>query len=278
MANELIVKTSQMSYCAENALMMAYISKFCYFDTRNGDPDETKILKKLKNLDTGFREVQGFSASSSQGCVIEHDEYLVVVFRGTDEIADWLDNINVAPKKTPFGKVHRGFYLALHDIWAQMRRAIVRFQKPLDSNKPIFLTGHSLGGALATLGAAEMANNDEPFYGVYTFGSPRCGKRRFEEKYKIAAQARTFRFVNNADLVTRMPARIMNYRHVGNLVYISNEGKLSMNLGFWYRFIDTVTAVAADIGKKGLEGIEDHKMNHYIKAIKKWGLKEPDNS
>lgn len=257
-------------YFPANALWMARLSQAVYASDQNGSPDHEAILAELHELDDGFARVVPFNANSSQACVIEHRDYVAAVFRGTDEIRDWLDNLNVIPVPGPFGKVHKGFHDALMDVWPGMRQTIrsLRQGSPL----PLWLTGHSLGGAMATIAASMLVHADEPFYGVYTFGSPRCGNQKFSRRYKTeGAQARTHRFQNNNDIVTRVPARAMGYRHVGEFVYISEEGNLIADVGFWYKFLDTVRGVAADIGEPGFDAITDHDMQDYVDAIWSWG-------
>ena len=222
-------------------------------------------------MDDGFEEVVPFEANSSQACVIAHEEYIAAVFRGTDEIADWLDNLNVVRIPSPFGKVHKGFNDALMDVWPMMRQTIRRM-RPIDEiHRPLWLTGHSLGGALATIAAATLVDEDETFFGVYTFGSPRCGDKEFARVYKIEAGERTYRFQNNNDIVSRVPTRTMSYRHVGKFIYITESGRLVDDVGYWYQFLDAMRGVVADIGSKGLDSIKDHRMENYVDAIYRWG-------
>ena len=268
----------RMGYCPANALWMALLSKAIYKRDQDGSPDANSILHDLQRVDDSFKQVVPFNASSSQACVIAHDDYIAAVFRGTDEIADWLDNLNVVPISGPFGKVHKGFHNALMDVWPSMRRTIRAIRSKDDRRRPLWLAGHSLGGALATIAASFLVEDDEPFFGVYTFGSPRCGDKEFARVYKVEAGARTYRFQNNNDIVSRIPARAMGYRHVGNFVYIRENGCLVSDVGFWYQFLDAMRGIVADIGTKGLDSIKDHRMKGYVRAIRKWGNKNPDEN
>ena len=265
----------RMKYCPVNALWMARLSKAVYAQCQDGLPDANSILQKLKELDDGFEEVVPFNANSSQACVIAHKEYISAIFRGTDEIADWLDNLNIVPIPGPFGKVHKGFHDALMDVWPMMRQAIRRMRPSNQIYRPLWLAGHSLGGALATIAASTLVDEDETFFGVYTFGSPRCGDKEFARVYKIEAGERTFRFQNNNDIVSRVPARAMSYRHVGKFVYITESERLVDDVGFWYQFLDAVRGVVADIGSKGLDSIKDHRVDNYVDAICRWGENNP---
>jgi len=226
-------------YTPGNAYWMARVAQAVYEQKPNGAPDEDKVLHALQageHAET-FIKVEGFNVRSSQGVVVRHQDCIIAAFRGTDEAADWLDNINAVSIDHPLGEVHRGFEAALMDIWPQMKSVIRKLQPPGDAPRlPIWLTGHSLGGAMAILAAAQLIVEDAPFYGVYTFGQPRVGDRDFARTYNIEAASRTFRFQNNNDIVTRVPARLMGYSHVGKFVYISEDMQLSSDLGFWYRY------------------------------------------
>ncbi|PON15842.1 lipase [Candidatus Entotheonella serta] len=219
------------SYQPHNALWMAKIAKAVYMKVSDEDeaPNIDKIIAILKADDQKFIGGVGFNAKSSQGAIIQHEDYMVAAFRGTDEAADWLDNINALPKDGPLGSVHAGFHNALMDIWSAMRREIRKIRAQVAKDRetknlpkralPLWITGHSLGAAMATLAAAHLVEADEPFFGVYTFGSPRCGDRDFARTYNVEAGKRTFRFQNNNDIVTRVPARLMGYSHVGTFIY-----------------------------------------------------------
>lgn len=87
----------------------------------------------------------------------------------------------------------------------------------------IYVTGHSLGGALATLLAIElsssqMAKNGIIFVTMYNFGSPRVGNRRFAEVYNAKVKD-SWRIVNHRDIIPTVP-RLMGYCHVEEPVYL----------------------------------------------------------
>lgn len=260
-----------------NAFWLAHLSKLAYPRLDDGPPDLNTIEKKLSELDPKFSEVKGFDTKSSQAVVIKHENYVVASFRGTDEIGDWLDNLNVVAEPGPLGNVHRGFNGALMDIWPAMKSTIRHFKRTPDGSpdRPLWLTGHSLGGALATLAAASLVESDEPFYGLYTYGCPRVGDRTFARFFNVEAKQRTFRFQNNSDIITRVPSRVMGYSHIGSFVYINVDGELSTDIGRWYRFLDTVKGVASDIGDRGWDAIKDHHIDEYIEAIGNFGDRDP---
>jgi triacylglycerol lipase len=264
-------------YTPGNAYWMARFSKWAYGQIESRRASKEQIRDALQRIDAKILDVEVFDASSSQGMVFQHTDYVVAAFRGTDEFADWLDNLNAVCQPGPLGGVHTGFYKALMDIWPAMKTKIRAWRKaaPDAADRPLWLTGHSLGGALATLAAATLIEADETFYGVYTFGSPRAGDRVFARTFNVEAKSRLFRFQNNSDIVTRIPARIMGYSHVGSFVYISEHGELHFDIGKWYRFMDTVKGVLSSIGEESFDSIEDHHIERYIDAIATYGDQPP---
>ena len=73
---------------------------------------------------------------------------------------------------------------------------------------------------MATIAAAKFIHEDMPFTSVYTFGQPRAMTRDTSRIFNMECKSRFFRFHNNNDLVTRVPARVMGYSHVGSYMYI----------------------------------------------------------
>ena len=132
------------------------------------------------------------------------------------------------------------------------------------------MTGHSLGAALATLAADRYGN----VQGLYTYGSPRVGDRNFKEDFNVNA----YRFVNNSDIVTKVPPA-GTYLHVGELKYIDSEGTIHDNTNRWERWTDEIQGQFKNIfnaigqTRKGftevlLEPIVDHVPTRY--AIHIW--------
>ncbi|NOQ35025.1 MAG: DUF2974 domain-containing protein [Methylococcaceae bacterium] len=257
----------------DNAYWMARLAQVVYWKRSEQDfaPDEARILKDLQAEDDKFMSVTGFSHNSAQAMIVEHQDYLCMAFRGTDEIADWIDNINGFPEKVLFGSFHRGFWNSLKDIWDSLYQHYLALRKA--KKRPLFITGHSLGAAMATLAAAQFIHQDLPFSSVYTFGQPRTMTKETSYIFDIEAKSRFFRFQNNNDLVTRVPARLMGYSHVGSSVYISEEGGIYTDPGFWFRFLDSIDGAMEAIADRKIDAIEDHDMKHYIKAVKNWDFK-----
>jgi triacylglycerol lipase len=253
---------------SSTAYWMARIAKAVYLKKADEAPDEEAILADLKAEDTSFRSVLGTSKNSAQAALVEHSNYICLAFRGTDEISDWLDNLNIFSEKVLFGEFHRGFWKSLDDVWGPLFAEYQQLRQ--NKRRPLFLTGHSLGGAMAAVAAARLIHSDLPFTSVYTFGQPRTMTLATARIFNVEAKSKFFRFQNNNDIVTRIPARLMGYSHVGSYLYISEEKKLHNDPGFWLRFLDSIDGVVSDIGEKGLDGIADHDMGNYLEAVTDW--------
>ncbi|NET37656.1 MAG: lipase family protein [Cyanothece sp. SIO1E1] len=276
-------KPNTTRYHPENAYWMARFAALAYQQTADEPaPNTRKILDMLKAVDQDFLCVEGFSHKSTQAIIIQHENYVVAAFRGTDEPKDWLDNINLLRTQGPLGTVHAGFYSALLDVWENMWPRIQAARQRPDRSlgkRPLWLAGHSLGGALATLAAACLAEQKLPVHGVYTFGQPRCGDGDFQVAFDAKVGKRFFRFQNNNDIITRLPARLMGYEHVGQFIYITQDKQLKADISWWYQFLDRVEGVVDSVLEKGfrLEHLADHNLeNGYIAGIEHWGARLPD--
>ncbi|CAO2042936.1 unnamed protein product [Urochloa humidicola] len=167
---------------------------------------------------------------------------LVVAFRGTEQ-SKWKD-LRTDLMLVPAGlnperlggdfkqevQVHSGF-LGAYDsvrnrIMALIKYAVGYQDEDGAENIPrwhVYVTGHSLGGALATLLALElsssqMSKNGVIFVTMYNFGSPRVGNRRFAEVYNAKVKD-SWRIVSHRDIIPTVP-RLMGYCHVEAPVYL----------------------------------------------------------
>lgn len=222
----------------------------------------------------GLPRSQCIGVRDTQAIVAGNDEVVIVAYRGTepDNLRDWVTDAQSALTSGPAGRVHGGFMRALLDAWREVRSAVASMQ---DHGQSLWVTGHSLGAALATLAVASWRlEADKPVHGLYTFGQPRVGDREFEMRFNLDFKSQCFRFVNNNDIVTRVPLRLMGYSHVGTFLYFDSHGNISADRGHWFRFLDGVEGRIADIGRLGPDDAKDHSMEHgYLPNLKK--LKTP---
>ncbi len=175
---------------------------------RSFTSDQSTTDQEIRN--TGFVKYQAFhdSVTGLQGFLAGNSKGMVLTFRGSTEITDWvvdaaLPLIDGDVLGLP-GRVHAGFAYALRSQWTQIEAAINRFG---GYNKPLFISGHSLGGALATLAAYKLANEGYQVQGLYTYAAPRSGDREYADWGAGLLEGRHFRFINDRDLVPRYPPR-----------------------------------------------------------------------
>ncbi len=194
-----------------NAWWLAELSRLVYRDeSPGGERTRDRTLAAV-----GLTESHFFSRRSTEAAIVEprgemEAPVAALVFRGTDGPVDWNTNAWLALTTWPQGgTVHAGFQRALDGIWPGVEAALDKLAMP------VFYSGHSLGGALATLAASRR-----PPLAAYTFGGPRVGNAAFVE---TLAEVAVYRVVNRRDTVPSTIPRVpgMRYRHAGELRGIS---------------------------------------------------------
>jgi triacylglycerol lipase len=167
------------------------------------------------------RHLPWFKAWSETGWLAaRRGEDLILAFRGTEppSLFNWLTNLAVAPMAASkfiagaVGRVHAGFGTALAAVWPEIERTLRRFAE--EGGKRLWLTGHSLGGALAFLAATAVGLANPGFggmrlAGLYTCGQPRVGDRAFVEAAMEKLAGRYFRIVHGSDIVPHVPPEFL---------------------------------------------------------------------
>lgn len=124
------------------------------------------------------------------------EEVAILSFRGTESVKDWLTNVKALQKNVAGAKVHWGFQAAWDAVEPSIRKKLGPL---LEKRLTLYLTGHSLGGALALIATRDIAPGSHG--ACYTFGSPRVGRFGFARHIKTPI----YRVVNANDLVPRVP-------------------------------------------------------------------------
>lgn len=176
----------------------------------------------------------------------------VIAFRGTNALNDWFDNADVSQVKRIGCKVHRGF-----DHGERLLH--YRLTNELPECERYWITGHSLGGALATLYAVRLADAGLNVAGLYTFGSPRVGCRCFAQHADYVLSGRHFRVVHGNDVVPRVP-RPLRYRHCGQLCYLDRRDRLRVEPSWLAMEADRIIGYRFDL-------VRDHYMDGYMQSL-----------
>lgn len=145
----------------------------------------------------------------------------ILVFRGTSNPKEWIANFQARQSDyiqsgVVRGRVHTGFLRLYNQLTNQVRRTANQFNSAL----PCFVTGHSLGGALATLAIADLAQTNRSLKDqlqLYSYGAPRVGNVPFAQ-FLSAIAPNCYRIINLTDIVPMVPPsnlREQQYSHVG---------------------------------------------------------------
>lgn len=228
---------------------MAKLAELAYLDGK-------EAKSKMKKL--GYTTHKFIDRDGAQCHIVSNKEEYVIAFRGTepDEISDLLADLNAWPDKAynGHGRVHNGFQEEVNKVWPYIESSL-KIMKT--EGKNFYITGHSLGGAMATIATSRMADD---VTALYTFGSPRVGTRSFVKSFKVPH----YRHVNNNDLVTKVPLALMGYKHHGTLRYINFYGNIR-KLTPWQMVKDRWRGWRSGL----LDGAKDHGMANYLEAAEK---------
>ncbi|MEL6893315.1 MAG: lipase family protein, partial [Actinomycetota bacterium] len=177
----------------ERSLLLAEMSMLSYLPDVEAQP----VL-----LSVGFQDVKYIERDGAQAYELGNEHDVVVVCRGT-EPNEWNDIKADANAFTDLaetvGRVHRGFKREVDDIWPTLEETL------RDETRRVWFAGHSLGGAMAQIcaGRCQLSDIAAVPHEVHTFGSPRVGTKRYIQH----ADVQHIRWVNNNDIVTRVPPR-----------------------------------------------------------------------
>lgn len=250
------------TYDAEPPLWLGKAAKLAY-------ENEAVIRRETETWGSPHFQFLEDKTTDTQAFVIANDTTIITAFRGTEpaKFTDWKADIKFVLVDGPGGKVHSGFLKALNSIYEPLRVALTKFHT---AQRSLWFTGHSLGTALATLAVAKLAaDRHVPIHGLYTFGQPRTGNEQFVQQFDRTFKARTFRFVNNNDLVTRLPPDDLGYEHVGNFLYFTKGGDLKTRPDFFSLLRDRLKGRLEDLFDPGTDGMKDHRMDRYVKNLEK---------
>ncbi len=171
----------------------------------------------------------------------------VLAFKGTNCARGWRRNLQTELMPVAGGRIHAGFLQGLNSILPSLRRVLRHVGAPL------YLTGHSAGGALASLAGTTIANRL-----TMSFGAPRLGDRAFAK-----GVSGLIRVVHAEDLVPKTPPVWQGYRHGGQCWRLHRSGRVTCGWSWWNALVVPGT------GKGLIAGGADHSMDDYIAALEK---------
>jgi triacylglycerol lipase len=198
---------------AENARLLAAACQFAYFPADQGAASFQAELGMAAEL---------VSVDNTQAYVATDDANILIAFRGSegptsiDGLKDWFLtnalNLLIVPEgalSTEFvaagvgAKFHQGFVGAITEIWPALLPKVEAAVAAKD--RAVWVTGHSLGGALALLGAWLFKRKFINVSQVVTFGAPMVGNKIVSEAFNREFGGKIFRYVNSPDPVPLLP-------------------------------------------------------------------------
>jgi len=209
----------------------------------------------------GFRFFDG--GNSTQAFVCNDAEQRFLAFRGTESRnpRDWMVDARFGPLPAALGSVHSGFNAALGEIWDDVRGELGGVALPLT------VTGHSLGGGLAILAAARLADGGVPPATVYVYGCPRPGLGDFRDACDAVMRDRTYRVINHIDIVTRVPFLTQGYRAPGQRMYFDGSGGFHPDAGAWQVIKDDLLYRFTHFRSINALGLGSHEIGAYLDRV-----------
>jgi triacylglycerol lipase len=214
------------------AIFLAAVCRQTYvmFDNKDG----TFIVPEQYRAVSTFQAKSFSGVSERFGFILESENRLIVAFRGTSSPMDWVSDVMARQKKfvcvPDAGWTHRG----ISAVYESARDVVLSALSGLPEGKPLYITGHSLGGALAVLCAIDVAAHSRFAHPrVYTFGAPRVGDPAFAKAFasKIAC---SHRVCNVYDAVPHLPpflCKIPRHQKVYSYMHVKHAYPLEFQNG-----------------------------------------------
>lgn len=295
---------ARAAYSDRMAWLMASFSQIAYDPYETGRGEVKKLAEKLSQGRFLFAETFSNHNSGTQAFLArDPGKFAVLAFRGTEkDRKDIITDLNTRFYNTREGMAHEGFMTAFKSVQKDIEKKLTAL-KVNNGEEQLFITGHSLGGALATVAAKELENRF-PVSACYTFGSPRVGNSEWSDSVKTPV----YRVVNGADgvpllpggafisrilaLLSRLPVLgwvkllagwlekkgFVGYQHSGDLRFLQGElGDPKLKIGsaaLWARIRRLTSGMIAGAFKalnpKALSALfSDHAIAHYAEKLRK---------
>lgn len=263
----------------ENAFYLGHVAAATYTGVFGTDsdrihPEQYPFYDQLQLLDP---EVFEYLPLDAHGYIAEAAEHIVVAFRGSVSIQNWITNVRFEQRPViidniPMGMIHAGFAEAFAPLCMPLRKAL---EEKLHTPKLLYITGHSLGGAMAILAAKWLQLIGLTVHGLVTFGSPRVGDAYFAASYPITCE----RWVNYQDPVVHVPPPILfgqKYRHIGRMHYFDAAGKVNSEPSVWTQMRDQFSGLftrnglsTAQLTQSISQRLADHDINSYLQKLER---------
>ena len=223
-------------FTLENALALMWFAQLAYEVDESGQNRNAQKIETVRTL-WGFTSLTPFAkrvvmfgkAMHTTGLIGVRADAIVLAFAGTD-LAIWETVATDARFDLGARNTHTGFQAAFEAV-APIDPQSGKISGPVGDAmalrtdaRPQFVTGHSLGAAIAILAAEAAHAEGVKVQAVYGFGTPCPGGGTFQQRYNAALGSVTYRLVHGRDVVARVPT-FAGYTHVGCLLEIDQDTK-----------------------------------------------------
>ena len=245
------------AYSDRTAWFMARCSELAYVQFEASQ--EQQLRDSLKDL--GLEFVRGFSRNATCAFLARNDRFAVLAFRGTTkDYRNILTDIDIRFYRDKSGaRIADGFSKA----YALLQDDIAAAVGALGLSLPLYITGHSLGGALAVIASIRIRPSDR-IAACYTYGCPRVGNAEFAN---LLWKVPVYRQVHSSDIVPRVPFAF-GYRQVGDLRYIKRSGALVEDPNSIGRLVSFLLNLVTNFKSV----FENHRIHGYVASLESWML------
>ena len=199
-----------------------------------------RLTSTASELGFGRCDARLIEKSNHAAVVINCSECCIFAFRGTEigDLNDWRTIASISSSETPLGDVHEGFW----DATLLFSDELQEFERQT-GDRSAFLSGHSLGGAMACLACVRL---DDALNGVYTFAQPPVGTREFGAQFITRFGPAYSRIINALDDVPKIPIPFLDaaksFRPMGPAFELFRNGELRSKPSFWLTLRDRLAS------------------------------------
>ncbi|MEM6470765.1 MAG: lipase family protein [Planctomycetota bacterium] len=222
-----------------NQYLLSHLSMIIYSNEVNLDDFEDYLWNRIGHLRVHDIEVFGNSASGADGAIITTADSVIVVFRGTSSggfgggLADQIADINIDPVTVDYPerrvKIKDGIWDAVESVYDGISKTV---DEKVSKGKRLWVTGHSLGGACATLTAFRLHYEDRiEVAGLQTFGALAVGDAKFVEMSELPGP--------NGVVLANVTRRFTHYEDPAATVF--NAWTIGKNKTYYHHFGATQT-------------------------------------
>lgn len=171
-------------------------------------------------------DVTGFVATDTT------NKLIVLSFRGSRSVRNWITNIVFPAGATTICSdclAHTGFWISWLEAQRNVMAAITKARAQYPDYK-IVATGHSLGGALASLAAGAMRKQGITV-DLYTYGAPKVGLQGISDYLSNTSNGQNYRVTHKNDPVPKLPPAFLGFRHISPEYYVTSGNEVAVQTG-----------------------------------------------